>query len=43
MKTSVIIQREMNGLVVRQDSKNQFFNATDLVDLYNKKTAENKI
>lgn len=42
MKTGVIMQREMNGLSIRQDSKNQFFNATDLVDLYNKQSGDQK-
>ncbi len=42
MKTTVIIQREMNGLTIRQDSKSQFFNATDLVEIYNKQNSENK-
>jgi len=37
MKTAVIMQRqEMNGFSIRQNSKSQFFNATDLVDAYNK-------
>lgn len=42
MKTSVVMQREMNGLQVRQDSKTAFFNATDLMDAYNKQFNENK-
>lgn len=42
MKTAVIMQREMNGLQVRQSSGNQFFNATDLIELYNNRTGENK-
>lgn len=35
MKTAVIMQRQMNGLQIRQDSKTTFFNATDLIDTYN--------
>lgn len=35
MKTSVVIFRPQGGLSVRQDTKNSFFNATDLVKLYN--------
>lgn len=43
MKTAVVMQRQdMNGLIIRQDSKTQFFNATDLIDSYNLKTSENK-
>lgn len=42
MKTSVILNREMNGVTVRQDSKTSFFNANDLVDVYNKKTGGQK-
>lgn len=36
------MQREMNGLTIRQDSKNQFFNATDLIELFNKNHDEAK-
>jgi len=35
MKTSVIIKRDLNGVSVRQDSKTSFFNANDLLELYN--------
>ena len=35
MKTSVIMQRDLNGFKIRQDSKNEFLNANDLLDLYN--------
>jgi hypothetical protein len=43
MKTAVIMQRQnMNGLSIRQNSKNQFFNATDLVEAYNLKTGDLK-
>lgn len=43
MKTAVIMQRQnMNGLLIRQNSKNQFFNATDLIESYNLKTGELK-
>jgi hypothetical protein len=42
MKTVVILQRPMNGLQIRQNSGNQFFNATDLIDLYNKQKGEEK-
>lgn len=42
MKTSVIMTRKMNGIDIKQDSKNQFFNANDVLDLYNKQNGENK-
>lgn len=42
MKTAVIMQREMNGLQIRQDSKTTFFNATDLIEAYNKQFNESK-
>lgn len=42
MKTSVIMNRDLSGLIVRQDSKNQFFNANDLLDLYNKSHQEER-
>ena len=42
MKTSVIMKRELNGVTVRQDSKNSFFNATDLVEIYNKTSGGQK-
>jgi len=43
MKTAVIMQRQdMNGLSIRQNSKTQFFNASDLIDAYNTKTGEGK-
>lgn len=35
MKTSVIMYRDLNGVSVRQDSKSGFFNANDLLELYN--------
>lgn len=42
MKTSVIMQRDLNGVKVRQDSKTMFFNANDLLDLYNSTSGEQK-
>lgn len=42
MKTAVIMTREMSGLTIRQNSKTQFFNATDLVELYNTTKGETK-
>lgn len=42
MKTSVIMQRDLNGVKVRQDSKTMFFNANDLLDLYNTTSGEQK-
>lgn len=43
MKTAVVmVRQDMNGLVIRQNSKNQFFNATDLIDSYNSKNGEGK-
>lgn len=35
MKTEVIMQRTLHGVKVRQSSKTGFFNANDLLDLYN--------
>lgn len=42
MKTEVIVKREMNGVEIRQNSKTGFFNANDLLDLYNLKSGEAK-
>lgn len=42
MKTSVILKRELNGVTVRQDSKTSFFNATDLIDIHNARTGDQK-
>lgn len=42
MKTSVIMHRELNGVNVRQDSKTSFFNATDLIEIYNSKSGNKK-
>jgi len=42
MKTEVIMQRPINGFDVRQNSKTLFFNANDLLDIYNKTTGQNK-
>lgn len=35
MKTSIVMSRDLSGFTVRQDSKNQFFNANDLLEIYN--------
>lgn len=35
MKTSIIMMRDLNGVSVRQNHKTWFFNANDLLDLYN--------
>lgn len=42
MKTSVVILRDLNGVSVRQDSKTSFFNANDLLDLYNQSAETQK-
>ena len=42
MKTSVIMYRDLNGVQRRQDSKTQFFNANDLLNLYNQNGKEEK-
>jgi hypothetical protein len=42
METSVIMYRDLNGVKVRQDSKTMFFNANDLLDLYNSNSGEQK-
>jgi len=42
MKTSVIMTRDNGGISVRQDSKTSFFNANDLLDVYNSNNDENK-
>lgn len=42
MKTSVVIQRDLNGVGVRQDSGNAFYNANDLLELHNKQAGEQK-
>lgn len=42
MKTSIVIYRDLNGIKVRQDSKTSFFNANDLLELYNNNSGENK-
>jgi len=36
MKTTVIMVRDLNGISVRQNHKTWFFNANDLLELYNK-------
>lgn len=42
MKTAVVISRDLNGYSIRQDSSDGFFNANDLIDLYNKEHNELK-
>lgn len=42
MKTSVVVYRNLNGVQVRQESKNGFFNANDLLELYNKTSKKPK-
>lgn len=39
MKTAVIMQRDLNGLAVRQNSKSNMFNANDLLRAYNLTTS----
>lgn len=42
MKTMVIMQRDLNGVPIRQESKTQFFNANDLLALHNKSGKQKK-
>uniref|UniRef100_A0A6M3JZW1 Putative KilA-N domain-containing protein n=1 Tax=viral metagenome TaxID=1070528 RepID=A0A6M3JZW1_9ZZZZ len=42
MKTSQIMLRDLNGVKIRQNHKTSFFNANDLLDLYNERNNENK-
>jgi hypothetical protein len=42
MKTAVIMVRDLNGVSVRQNHKTWFFNANDLLDLYNKNNKKKK-
>jgi hypothetical protein len=42
MKTSIVMFREMNGIQIRQDTKTSFFNANDVLDLFNKQNGEAK-
>lgn len=42
MKTSVIMIRAMDGVNIRQDSLSKFFNANDLIVIYNEKNNSNK-
>lgn len=43
MKTSVVVFRPESGVSVRQDTKSSFFNATDLIELYNKRGESKRI
>jgi hypothetical protein len=42
MKSTVVMIRPMQGIDVRQDSKTMFFNANDLLDVYNATTKGSK-
>lgn len=42
MKTSVIMVRPIDGVNVRQDSLTKFFNANDLISVYNQKNSSAK-
>ncbi len=42
MKTSITVFRPDNGVSVRQDTKTSFFNANDLLEMYNKKEGSSK-
>lgn len=42
MQTSVIMFRPEEGTEIRQDSKNTFFNANDLLNLFNTKNSDTK-
>lgn len=35
METAVVMQRDLHGFKIRQNSKNNMFNANDLLDIYN--------
>lgn len=41
METAVIIYRDLNGSQIRQNHKTGFYNANDLIDLYNKQAKVN--
>ena len=42
MKTSIVMFRPDGGVSVRQDTKTSFFNANDLLDIYNDNNDDNK-
>jgi len=42
MKTAQIMERDLNGVIVRQNHKTGFFNANDLLDLYNSQSQNKK-
>jgi|6_EtaG_2_1085325.scaffolds.fasta_scaffold02812_6 hypothetical protein len=42
MKTAVIMERELNGVKVRQNHKTGFFNANDLLNLHNSRSGTQK-
>jgi hypothetical protein len=42
MKTVVIMERDLNGVKIRQNHKTGFFNANDLLDLHNSKSPKKK-
>lgn len=42
MKTEVIMQRDLNGVKIRQSSSTQFYNANDLLELFLKDHNEDK-
>lgn len=42
MKTAVIMQRDLNGLAIRQNTKTYMFNANDLLKAYNLTTSKKK-
>jgi len=42
MKTAVIIKRDLNGFPISQNSKNEMFNANDLLSIYNDKSETQK-
>lgn len=42
MKTAAIMYRDLNGVSVRQNHKTGFFNANDLLEIYNKSSKKQK-
>lgn len=42
METNIVMKRDLNWFIVRQNTKNALFNANDLLEIYNKHTGKNK-
>ncbi len=43
METNVIMKRDLQGMLVRQNTKDQLFNANDLLEIYNKNNSSKRI